>query len=181
MLACAAVFRLSQQPSKRIGIASGLCIGLMFATKETFAISILAWLPAAGLCYWRQPTNDARHLCPNLRLYLFPSVILVITAAFTAAYFYSDGFRSIQGSIDAVRTYFVYETTAGHEKGLGYYFELLLWPKQQLGIWWTEALIGTSGINRDRLRCGETCAESCGSLPGGRDGVPLHYLQRHRL
>ena len=142
MLACAAVFRLSQQPSKRIGIASGLCIGLMFATKETFAISILAWLPAAGLCYWRQPTNDARHLCPNLRLYLLPSVFLVITAAFTAAYFYSDGFRSMQGSIDAVRTYFVYETTAGHEKGLGYYFELLLWPKQQLGIWWTEVLIG---------------------------------------
>jgi hypothetical protein len=114
----------------------------MFATKETFAISILAWLPAVGICYRRQPKNDARHLCPNLRLYLLPSVFLVITAAFTAAYFYSDGFRSMQGSIDAVRTYFVYETTAGHEKGLGYYFELLLWPKQQLGIWWTEVLIG---------------------------------------
>ena len=146
MLACAAVLRLTEQPGKRIAIASGLCIGLMFATKETFAISILAWLPAVGLCYWRQQANDARHLCPNLRIYLLPSVCLAITAAFTAAYFYSDGFRSMQGIIDAVRTYFVYETTAGHEKGMGYYLKLLIWPKQQFGIWWTEALIALLAV-----------------------------------
>ncbi|MEZ7843585.1 MAG: TIGR03663 family protein [Opitutales bacterium] len=146
MLACAAVLRLTEQPSKRIAIASGLCIGLMFATKETFAISILAWLPAVGLCYWRQQANDARHLCPNLRIYLLPSVCLAITAAFTAAYFYSDGFRSMQGIIDAVRTYFVYETTAGHEKDMGYYLKLLIWPKQQLGIWWTEVLIALLAV-----------------------------------
>ena len=146
MLACAAVLRLTEQPGKRIAIASGLCIGLMFATKETFAISILAWLPAVGLCYWRQQANEARHLCPNLRIYLLPSVCLAITAAFTAAYFYSDGFRSMQGIIDAVRTYFVYETTAGHEKGMGYYLELLIWPKQQFGIWWTEALIALLAV-----------------------------------
>jgi len=146
MLACAAVLRLTEQPGKRIGIASGLCIGLMFATKETFAISILAWLPAVGLCYWRQQANEARHLCPNLRIYLLPSVCLAITAAFTAAYFYSDGFRSMQGIIDAVRTYFVYETTAGHEKDMGYYLKLLIWPKQQLGIWWTEVLIALLAV-----------------------------------
>ena len=146
MLACAAVLRLTEQPGKRIAIASGLCIGLMFATKETFAISILAWLPAVGLCYWRQQANDARHLCPNLRIYLLPSVCLAITAAFTAAYFYSDGFRSMQGIIDAVRTYFVYETTAGHVKDMGYYLKLLIWPKQQLGIWWTEVLIALLAV-----------------------------------
>lgn len=146
MLACAAVLRLTEHPSKRIAIASGLCIGLMFATKETFAISILAWLPAFGLCYWRQRANDARHLCPNLRLYLLPSGLLIITSALSAAYFYSDGFRSMQGIIDAVRTYFVYETTAGHEKGMGYYLELLVWPKQEFGIWWSEALIALLAV-----------------------------------
>jgi uncharacterized protein (TIGR03663 family) len=146
MLACAAVLRLTEQPSKRIAIASGLCIGLMFATKETFAISILAWLPAVGLCYWRQRANDARQLCPKLRLYLLPSGLLIITTALSAAYFYSDGFRSMQGIIDAVRTYFVYETTAGHEKGMGYYLELLVWPKREFGIWWTEALIALLAV-----------------------------------
>lgn len=142
MLACAAVFRLTEKPSKRMGAVTGLCLGLMFATKETFAISVLAWLPAAGLCYWQQQAKEARHLCPNLRSYILPGTLLSLTAAFTSAYFYSDGFRTAQGMIDAVRTYFIYETTAGHEKSFGTYFEMLLWPKYQLGIWWSEALIG---------------------------------------
>ena len=54
MLACTAVFRLTEKPSKRMGLLTGLGIGLMFATKETFVISILAWLPAVGLCHWIQ-------------------------------------------------------------------------------------------------------------------------------
>ncbi len=143
MLACAAVFRLTQKPSKRMGIVTGLCLGLMFATKETFAISVLAWLPAVGLCIWRQQvTADPQQANANLRSYVVPGLLLILTAALTAAYFYSDGFRSPQGMIDAVRTYFIYETTAGHEKSFGTYFEMLLWPKYQLGLWWSEALIG---------------------------------------
>ncbi|MFQ3224215.1 MAG: hypothetical protein ACI8Z5_000458 [Lentimonas sp.] len=145
LLACTAVFRLTENPSKRMGLLTGLLIGLMFATKETFAISILAWLPAVAICYWtRQP--KPRLSLTHLRPYLLPAVLLTLTASLSAAYFYSDGFRSPQGIIDAVRTYFIYETTAGHEKSIGYYFELLLWPKQQLGIWWSEALIGLLAI-----------------------------------
>jgi uncharacterized protein (TIGR03663 family) len=146
MLGCAAVFRLTEQPTKRMGALTGLCLGLMFATKETFAISVLAWLPAVGLCYWQQQAKDARHLCPNLRAYIVPAALLGLTTILSAAYFYSDGFRSAQGMIDAVRTYFVYETTAGHEKGPGTYFELLIWPKHTLGIWWTEALIALLAV-----------------------------------
>lgn len=141
MLGCAAIFRLTEKPNTRMGLLSGLCLGLMFATKETFAISVLAWLPAVGLCYWRQQSYKLRFFCPGLAPYLLPATLLTLTAALTAAYFYSDGFRAMQGIIDAVRTYFIYETTAGHEKGFGYYFEFLIWPKHTLGIWWTEALI----------------------------------------
>jgi uncharacterized protein (TIGR03663 family) len=147
MLTCAAVFRLTEQPSKRMGIITGLGLGLMFATKETFAISVLAWLPAVGLCIWRQQATAApRQAIANLRPYAVPTALLILTAALTAAYFYSDGFRSPQGMIDAVRTYFIYETTAGHEKGFGTYFEMLLWPKHLLGIWWSEALIGILAV-----------------------------------
>lgn len=140
MLACALIFRLAEHPNKRMGLLAGLGLGLMFATKETFAISVLAWLPAVVLCIWQQ------HPIAKLRRYVMPSVLLTLAATSSAAYFYSDGFRSTQGIIDAVRTYFVYETTAGHEKGFGYYFELLLWPKYQLGICWSEALIGLLAI-----------------------------------
>ena len=88
----------------------------------------------------------------NLRPYCLPALLLTLTAALSASYFYSDGFRSAQGIVDAVRTYFVYETTAGHEKGFSYYVELLLWPKHQLGIWWSEALIGLLRSARSYLR-----------------------------
>jgi len=98
-----------------------------------------------GICYWRQPAKPRLSLT-HLRPYIAPAVLLTLTASLSAAYFYSDGFRSPQGIIDAVRTYFIYETTAGHEKGFSYYFELLLWPKQQLGIWWSEALIGLLAV-----------------------------------
>ncbi|CAA6677870.1 MULTISPECIES: flippase activity-associated protein Agl23 [unclassified Lentimonas] len=145
LLACTAVFRLTEKPTKRMGLLTGLGMGLMFATKETFAISILAWLPAVGICYWFQ--HPKPRLSPaHLRPYILPALLLTLTASLSAAYFYSDGFRSPQGIIDAVRTYFVYETTAGHEKSWSYYFEFLLWPKQQLGIWWSEALIGLLAV-----------------------------------
>jgi uncharacterized protein (TIGR03663 family) len=145
LLTCTAVFRLTENPGKRTGLLAGLGIGLMFATKETFAISILAWLPAVGLCYCLQPAKPRLSL-NHLRPYLLPALLLTLTASLSAAYFYSDGFRASQGIIDAVRTYFVYETTAGHEKGVSYYFEFLLWPKQQLGIWWSEALIALLAV-----------------------------------
>jgi uncharacterized protein (TIGR03663 family) len=141
-LSCAAIFRFIQQPSKRIGVFAGLSLGLMFATKETFAISILAWLPATYLCYRQQQIKVAEHLSSSYhRIYFVPVAVLVLTAALTAGYFYTNGFRAPQGIIDAVRTYFVYETTPGHEKKLLYYFELLIWPKHTVGTWWTEALI----------------------------------------
>lgn len=152
MLGCAAVFRLTEGPTKRMGLIAGLCIGLMFATKETFVITILSWLPAVGLCYLIQNTGGGAHSrVSRLRQYLMPAILLALAATVTAAYFYSDGFRSPQGLVDAVRTYFIYETTDGHEKSFGYYFKLLLWPKQQLGLWWSEASIALFALITCRL------------------------------
>lgn len=59
MLACASVFRYLQKPSSSMGILGGISIGLMFATKETFAISILSWGFAAATLLWldKKPSN----------------------------------------------------------------------------------------------------------------------------
>ncbi|MGJ8650252.1 MAG: flippase activity-associated protein Agl23 [Opitutaceae bacterium] len=140
MLALAALYRLSQRPNIKIALLAGACIGLMYATKETFVITILSW--GAGLlvvCLWHRKL-------PPVRLYLFPAFIVAAAAAFIAALFYSDGFRSSQGIVDAVRTYFVYETTEGHEKPFFFYLHQMLWPKHALGIWWTEASIALFAI-----------------------------------
>ena len=53
-----------------------------------------------------------------------------------AGFFYTDGFRHPRGAIDAVRTFFVYETVAGHDKPFGYYFHLLALPFKSGGVWW---------------------------------------------
>lgn len=164
MLGCAAFYRLAKWPTATAGILAGVCAGLMFATKETFVITLFSWICAAGLILlpaFVAKTPDAKQ--PSLRAWLTPTALAVLAAGLVSAFFYSDGFRSPGGVIDAVRTFFVYETGAGHDKGNGYYLHLLLWPKHAPGVWWTEALVAALAI----LACLRAC--------GNRDdrAVPL--------
>jgi uncharacterized protein (TIGR03663 family) len=146
----------------------GFLAGLMFATKESFAISVIAWSGAAALLAvewlrresWRghparqhlqsmdgitgtmeagrmpAPRPSIATLVLSLKPWLAP--ILWSLAAFflTSAFFYTDAFRHSQGIIDAVRTYFVYETGDGHDKPFGWYFQLLVVPHKSGGLWW---------------------------------------------
>lgn len=137
ILALASLHRLTTQPNWLRASLTGLCIGLMFATKETFAISIIAW-SVVGVCLL---IAAQKHLTITftkvIGLFLLVSCIAFVTGSF----FYSDGFRNWQGIVDSVKTFFLYETTPGHDKPMGYYLHYLLWPKQVLGLWWTELFI----------------------------------------
>jgi uncharacterized protein (TIGR03663 family) len=116
---------------------AGILIGLMFATKESFAISIIAWTGAALLLAleYRTAIMDVGAAALWQR-YWKPSVIVIVTAIITSCVFYTDGFRHPQGAIDAVRTFFVYETVEGHDKSAKYYFQLLALPQKSAGLWW---------------------------------------------
>jgi uncharacterized protein (TIGR03663 family) len=130
----AAAVLLTRKP--RLGIP-GVLIGLMFAAKETFVISIIAWAGAGCLIAWeRRKSLDRAVLAAAWRDYRLPVAVTAVAAAVTAFGFYTDGFRHAQGAIDAVRTFFVYETVAGHDKPLGYYFQLLVMPVKSGGVWW---------------------------------------------
>ncbi|MCX6875957.1 MAG: TIGR03663 family protein [Verrucomicrobia bacterium] len=115
----------------------GVFIGLMFATRETFAISIIAWLAAGGLValghrdWFTRPA-----LLAAWQTYWLPVLLSGLTATVVAGYFYTDGLRHLHGAVDAVRTFFVYQTTPGHDKPCGYYLELLVLPRKSAGIWW---------------------------------------------
>jgi uncharacterized protein (TIGR03663 family) len=115
----------------------GVLLGLMFATKESFAISIIAWSAAGILVAWehRKHPQLAEQISVR-RKYLIPLGILAATAAITAGYFYTNGFRHPQGAIDAVRTFFVYKTAEGHDKPPAYYLTLLALPQKAGGFWW---------------------------------------------
>jgi len=115
----------------------GILIGLMFAAKESFAISMIAWSGAAVLIAWENRKSlDRAALAVAWREHRIPVMVSGFAAAVTAFGFYTDGFRHPQGAIDAVRTFFVYETVEGHDKGFGYYFQLLAMPQKSGGAWW---------------------------------------------
>lgn len=131
-----AMMALTRKP--RWGIP-GLLLGLMFATRETFAISVIAWAAAGLLVAWHNRAFITREmLATTWRDYRIPAAISLAVAALTALVFYTDGFRNAQGAIDAVRTYFVYQTGEGHDKPFLYYLQLLALPKKSGGVWWFE-------------------------------------------
>jgi len=148
MLTLPVAYRLVVKPTLTTATITGIGMGLMFATKETFIISILAWL-AATLGFYvtkrAHQSSETDHALP-IKNYLLPALVVALTAAALSSFFYSNGFRSLQGIVDAIKTYFVYETTAGHEKPLSYYFNLLIWPKNTVGLWWSEMTIAVLAI-----------------------------------
>ena len=73
------------------GIA-GVFIGLMFATKESFIISMIAWLGAGALVALGNRSWFTRAaLLAAWQTYRLPLLLSVLTAVLTAGYFYSDG------------------------------------------------------------------------------------------
>ncbi|MEP2776275.1 MAG: flippase activity-associated protein Agl23 [Luteolibacter sp.] len=128
---------LTKPPKSLTAIAVGFAVGLMFSTKETFAISIIAWLAAAAII---AVENRQRILqgtwSDHWTLLRMPLLLFGATALLSSLYFYTDGFRNPTGAIDAVRTFFVYETVQGHDKPFGYYFQLIAIPEKSGGAWW---------------------------------------------
>jgi uncharacterized protein (TIGR03663 family) len=142
MLACTSVYKLTQKTTVLLAVATGLNIGLMFTTKETFAISILSWTPAVALLLILQKNHPKlRNRQPSYPTYLCAFSIAALVAVACAGVFYSNYLRNPDQFIDAFRTFFEYETTAGHDKAFGYYMKLLIWPTREAGIGWPEGLI----------------------------------------
>jgi len=116
----------------------GVWVGLMFATKETFAISMLAWMGAAVLVSFSRRREIARLNWKRLWLdYRQPLTIGLATTGITAGWFYTDGLTNLKGVWDAIRTFFVYKTGAGHDKPFLYYIDMLVIPTKS-AIWWFE-------------------------------------------
>lgn len=147
MLAAAAIFYLIKDPSRNRALLAGLAVGLMFATKETVAISLLSWSLAGAAC-WLLLKKFAvgEKKAPPLSAYLKPAAWFSASLLAVGAVFYTNGFREPGGMVDAIRTYFIYETTPGHDKAFSYYLEMLVLPKHEVGMWWSEGVIALLGI-----------------------------------
>ncbi len=131
----------------------GILIGLMFATKESFAISMLAWTGAALLLALENRRVLAEAISRGgWRGYVRPVVLSGLAALLVSMAFYTDFLRHPEGAVDAVRTFFVYETVGGHDKSAAYYLELLGLPRKAAGMWW----FGTPVLLLALLACAGT-------------------------
>lgn len=123
-------------------ILAGVFLGLMFAIKETFVISMLAWCGAwvlvlAGEREWR---SRAR-LVEKARQFAVPFAGMAVMAVLVSMLFYTRCFTYPRGAWDAVRTFFVYETVSGHEKPWWWYVAWSGWPVKAAGVWWIECAL----------------------------------------
>ena len=116
---------------------AGFLTGLMFAVKETFAISVIAWSVAAAVLVLENRRHITFDSVGNAwRIYRRPFLLSLAAFLATWIFFYTDALRHPRGIIDSVRTFFVYETVEGHDKPIGYYLQLLAWPEKSAGRWW---------------------------------------------
>src|SRR5882724_413848 len=134
--------------TRRLGWAllAGMGLGLMYATKETFLITLAAAGLALGLNQFWNRRLDASGLptkAPRLNYWHLTAaggLALVIGVAF-----FSSFFTNPNGVIDSLRTYVPWLHRAGgespHIHSWNFYFERLLWFHQPKGPFWTEALI----------------------------------------
>jgi len=146
LLAIAAGWRYWR--TRRIGWAllSGAGLGLMYATKETFPLTVAAGAAALGLNqFWnrrldasglpvRAPRLNYWHLAAAAGIGLLIGVVL-----------FSSFLSNFPGVLDSVRTYRAWLRRAGgdsaHIHAWNFYFERLLWFHQPRGPFWTEAII----------------------------------------
>ena len=130
-------------------LALGIVMGMMFATKESFIISLTTWVTSGiilggiyGLTHQKNQTSPQwRPTIKKLwKRYRTAFAITLSSFLATSIIFYTNAFQTPSGAWDAIRTFFVYQTEPGHDKPLFYYFHLLIIPSKG-GIWWFETPI----------------------------------------
>jgi len=140
LFAMLALILLLRPPRKLLsGVLTGLLLGLMFATKESIAITALAWTGAGLLlAVENRRLLTRKHLRTAWVEYRFAALAAAVVAVVTGEFLYTSGFQHPKGAVDAIRTFFVYDTVEGHDKPPLYYLDLLAFPKRAAGRWWFE-------------------------------------------
>jgi uncharacterized protein (TIGR03663 family) len=179
-LAMGAGWRYTQTRSAVWAGITGGAIGLMFATKETFVITIAAMmLSLIGTSYWIRRGGAAPHPGPppeerekNLTSaarglrglcdgFSRRDAIVALAAAFGVwALFFSSFFTNFSGLLDSVRTYLPWLKRAGghspHVHPWYFYLQRLAWFHPVKGPGWSEGLIlflaSVGGISALRQR-----------------------------
>lgn len=150
-LSIAALWHYSQGGGRWWLLLAGFAIGMQHATKETFAINIVAGLVGFAVTKVMvgdfAPRRSGYDTGGSKRRASSPWLWVIIAAIVTSITIYSGGFKDWQAVKDSALTYLNYFERAGgsgHEKPWHYYLTLIFWRKD--GLVWSEAMIGGLGI-----------------------------------
>jgi len=142
-LALGSAWRYTQTRSPGWAATTGAALGLMFATKETFVITLGAMgLAAVATALWSMPKPIRLRNLP-----FRPRDIALALVAMLVVWllFFSSFFSNFAGLADSVRTYFPWlKRAAGHSPHLHpwyFYLERLGWYHPVKGPIWSEGLI----------------------------------------
>lgn len=150
-LSIAALWRFAQSGRTGWLVVAGIALGLQHATKETFAINVVAALCGYGvaklMCGDFAPRKTSFAMGAGRKRAARPWLWLCGIAALTSVTLYSSGFKDWQAVADSATTYLNYlqrSAGSGHEKPWHYYLSLIFYRKD--GLMWSEAMIGGLGI-----------------------------------
>lgn len=141
LLALGAGWRYTQRPGRTWAAIAGGAVGLMFATKETFVITIAAMGMAAVATAWRRGAVKAvATFVPRGHL------LVGLGAAFLMwLLFFSSFFTNLLGPVDSIRTYLPWlKRAAGESPHLHpwyFYLQRLGWFHAAKGPVWSEGLV----------------------------------------
>lgn len=144
-LTIGAGWRYVQTRMARWAVMAGGGMGLMFATKETFVLSVAAMgLAGVGLAWWMTPKGA---VVDRLRAFWNgrDAAMALGAALLVWLLFFSSFFTHFDGLLDSARTYFPWLKRAGghspHIHPWNFYFERLAWFHPVKGPVWSEGLI----------------------------------------
>lgn len=146
-LTIATMWRWSQGGGFIWLVIAGFSLGLQHATKETFAINVVAGLVGFVVAKLMigdfAPRQTGFSSGPARQRSGKAWVWVVVIALVTSVTLYSSFFKDWLAVQESATTYLNYLQRAGgsgHEKPWHYYLTLIFWRKD--GVVWTEAMIG---------------------------------------
>jgi uncharacterized protein (TIGR03663 family) len=145
LLILASAWRYSRHPSWSWAALAGAGLGLIYATKETFALAVAAMvLGLLATIAWARWLDKKPMAWPRLwnRWHV---VVGVVVAGGLSLIFFTSFFTNAAGPVDSIRTYLPWLKRAGgnspHIHPWWFYLERLAWFRERKGPLWSEGLI----------------------------------------
>ncbi len=181
MLALVAGWRYHQKPGFGWAALFGLGVGLMYASKETFVISLAAMgMALVAMWVWGTIMDGFAF---EWRDHLRPTHILValLVAAVVGVVLFTSFFTNSAGLADSFNTYLPWFSRAKgnspHIHGWFYYLDLLTWRHSGRGPIWSEAIVLVLALVGlvSALKRVPLAGSLTGAAPedGGEHGTPI--------